>query len=160
MGQINLLEETLAALRSEGKTPEDVLFVSGRNWLSDESGIFSVPWEAFERQAAKTCYDNGYGCAEIDECLVVAGDGWWLERAEYDGSEWWEYKSAPKPGPCGPILALSSSAAGVYDDDDKAGERAMELAAQAEQALAEALRGQIGPSAAEGSPGKGSSGAL
>ena len=160
MGQINLLEETLAALRSEGKAPADVLFVSGRNWLADEGEVCSVPWEAFERLAAATNYNNGYGCAEVDDSLVVAGDGWWLERAEYDGSEWWEYKSAPKPGPCAPILALSRSAAGVYDEEDKAGERALALKAQAEQALAEALRAQIGPSAAEGLTGKGSAGAL
>lgn len=27
--------------------------------------------------------------------LVLVGDDWWIERAEYDGSEWWEFKSIP-----------------------------------------------------------------
>ena len=27
---------------------------------------------------------------------VAVGDNWWLERAEYDGSEWWEFKTIPK----------------------------------------------------------------
>lgn len=25
----------------------------------------------------------------------MAGDDWWLERAEYDGSEWWKFKTLP-----------------------------------------------------------------
>ena len=27
--------------------------------------------------------------------LLVVGDNWWLERHEYDGSEWWEFKTIP-----------------------------------------------------------------
>ena len=30
------------------------------------------------------------------EDLVVVGDNWWIERRDYDGSEWWEYKEKPK----------------------------------------------------------------
>lgn len=26
---------------------------------------------------------------------MLVGDGWWIERAEYDGSEWWEFKTIP-----------------------------------------------------------------
>ena len=26
---------------------------------------------------------------------MVVGNNWWLERHEYDGSEWWEYKQFP-----------------------------------------------------------------
>lgn len=40
--------------------------------------------------------NNGYGWPEIPKDLVVVGDNWWLERAEYDGSEWWEFKTIPK----------------------------------------------------------------
>lgn len=24
--------------------------------------------------------------------LIVCGKNWWLERHEYDGAEWWEFK--------------------------------------------------------------------
>jgi hypothetical protein len=27
--------------------------------------------------------------------LEIVGDDWWLERHEYDGAEWWEYKTKP-----------------------------------------------------------------
>jgi hypothetical protein len=40
-------------------------------------------------------YDNGYGSQYL--CgFVWLKDGSWLERAEYDGSEWWEHKVCPK----------------------------------------------------------------
>ena len=40
-------------------------------------------------------YDNGYGMQELGG-LVWFDDNSWLERREYDGSEWWEYKQYPK----------------------------------------------------------------
>jgi hypothetical protein len=27
--------------------------------------------------------------------IIVVGKDWWLERHEYDGSEWWEFKTMP-----------------------------------------------------------------
>lgn len=27
---------------------------------------------------------------------MIVGDDWWMERHEYDGSEWWEFKELPK----------------------------------------------------------------
>lgn len=41
-------------------------------------------------------YWDGFGSAEITLGLVVVGKDWWLERHEYDGSEWWEFKTLPK----------------------------------------------------------------
>ena len=55
--------------------------------------------QTFIRLAADINYDCGYGSAEIDRDLMVAGDGWWLERGEYDGAEWWEYKRNPTQPP-------------------------------------------------------------
>ena len=40
-------------------------------------------------------YDSGYGGQELFG-TVWFNDGTWLERGEYDGSEWWEYKHFPK----------------------------------------------------------------
>jgi hypothetical protein len=40
-------------------------------------------------------YDNGYGIQRLCGTIwFVNGD--WLERGEYDGSEWWEYKTCPE----------------------------------------------------------------
>lgn len=46
----------------------------------------------FEQVAKKTNYGSGFVATD----LVVVGKNWWLERGEYDGSEWWEYKESPK----------------------------------------------------------------
>ena len=40
-------------------------------------------------------YDNGYGGQELYG-KVWLGDNAWLERGEYDGSEWWSYKKLPE----------------------------------------------------------------
>ncbi|WP_421354963.1 hypothetical protein [Streptococcus suis] len=49
-----------------------------------------------KKVAKKTNYDSGYGSANVATDLVVVGKNWWLERGEYDGSEWWNYKESPK----------------------------------------------------------------
>ena len=40
-------------------------------------------------------YDNGYGCQLLFGTILLK-DGVWLTRAEYDGSEWWEFNIPPK----------------------------------------------------------------
>ena len=40
-------------------------------------------------------YNSGYGGQELYG-NVWFKDGTWLERGEYDGSEWWEHKVCPK----------------------------------------------------------------
>lgn len=89
---INLLEETLEALKEHNKTPEDVKYIYDNNsWFT---------WEDF-KQLANVKYYSGYGTALVDRNLVIVGKDFWLEREEYDGSEWWEYEPykfyIPKP---------------------------------------------------------------
>lgn len=84
----NLWEETLRELGTYGKTFKDVKYIQGSD--------FGITKENFEQVAKKSDYDSGFGCAEVAEDLVIVGDSWWLERHEYDGSEWWEYKEKPK----------------------------------------------------------------
>lgn len=84
---INLLQETLSVLEENGKTIEDVLWVGNK--------YNKTSWSNFE-SVANITYDNGYGGNEIASDLLIVGDGWWLERGEYDGSEWWEFKKLPK----------------------------------------------------------------
>ena len=81
---MNLLKETLSALEENGKSKDDVLWVG----CSD----FKTTWENFA-EVADVEYDSGYGTLEVAQDLIVVGNDFWLERHEYDGSEWWEFKS-------------------------------------------------------------------
>jgi len=40
-------------------------------------------------------YDAGYGWQVLDG-IVWLDNGSWLERGEYDGSEWWAHRETPK----------------------------------------------------------------
>lgn len=84
---MNLLKETKAVLHSKGKKASDVLWCG-----SEKFGWFS--WRVF-RKVADVEYDSGYGAAEVAVDLLVVGTDFWLERGEYDGSEWWEFKEIP-----------------------------------------------------------------
>jgi hypothetical protein len=81
----NLLEETVEVLTENGKTPADV------QWVGSPAGWFT--WEEFVAVAEHANYSAGFGSAQVAQDLVVVGDGFWLERAEYDGSEWWAFKT-------------------------------------------------------------------
>ncbi len=100
----NLLKETLKILEGNGKTPADVLWIqtSGSGpWERRGRHSIYFSWAAFTAVADRE-YDNGYGGAEVEESLKVVGGDWWLERGEYDGSEWWEFKTRPvRPEVCG-----------------------------------------------------------
>jgi hypothetical protein len=85
----NLLKETIEKLKEYDKTPEDVA------WVGTISGTSQCTWEAFTRMANQD-YDSGFGGQEVRDPLVIVGKNWWLERHEYDGSEWWEFKQTPK----------------------------------------------------------------
>lgn len=85
----NLLEETLKVLHENGKSENDVKFVESFPLITD--------WESFKRNA-NFIYDEGYGLPVISSNLKIVGDTWWLERDEYDGSEWWSYKVHPDAG--------------------------------------------------------------
>lgn len=84
----NLWEETINILKEHDKTFEGVRFIQGRD--------FKITKENFEKVAKKTNYDSGYGASHVATDLVVVGKNWWLERGEYDGAEWWDYKEFPK----------------------------------------------------------------
>jgi hypothetical protein len=86
---VNLLEETLLELKKHGKSEEDVEWVGSPEW-----GWFT--WEDFKEVAKNVWYNDDYGMEEIALDLVVVGEDWWLERATYDGSEWWVFKTKPK----------------------------------------------------------------
>lgn len=84
---VNLYDETRQALDDIDKEMSDIKYiVCGFQEIKiyDMVTVFDVD------------YDNGWGGNEIPLSLsIVFEDGTWLERAEYDGSEWWTYKSPP-----------------------------------------------------------------
>lgn len=84
----NLLEETLHILKYHDKTPTDV------EWVGSAGGGYAMSWDEFA-EIANFEYDSGYGGQEIAKDLVVVGSNWWLDRGEYDGSEWWNFNSKP-----------------------------------------------------------------
>jgi hypothetical protein len=86
----NLLVETLECLRCHGLGPQDVRFV---RWVCGED-LCHCTIDEFSAVASHR-YDAGFGSPNITDSLLVVGDGWWLERHEYDGSEWWEFKTLP-----------------------------------------------------------------
>ena len=88
MKEKNLLDETLEILERYGKTPTDVRWIGSNEW-----GWFT--WNDFAKIASEAYYDSDFGLAEVAIDLVVAGNDWWLERGEYDGKEWWEFKCLP-----------------------------------------------------------------
>jgi len=92
----NLLEETIKCLNENGKHESDVLWV-GRDYYDrkkNEKFCYKNTWENFCNKA-NIMYDAGFGGNEIGLDLIVVGKDFWLERHEYDGSEWWEFKTMP-----------------------------------------------------------------
>lgn len=83
----NLWIETICDLEYHGKTFDDVL------WIGCPG--FKISKEDFKR-LSNVEYDSGYGAPEVAEDLLIVGDGWWMERGDYDGAEWWNWKEPPK----------------------------------------------------------------
>lgn len=85
----NLYDETASVLNAHGLSVEDIVNVYGEE--------FSISVDNFLEVSKNTDYDSGFGSAEVANDLIVAGNDWWLERYEYDGSEGWEFKTMATP---------------------------------------------------------------
>ena len=84
----NLLKETKKILEQHGKTFDDVIFVGDTRFKT------KMAVEDFIKRANNNFMDD-YDSIKINIDLILVGKDFWLERHEYDGSEWWEYKSMP-----------------------------------------------------------------
>jgi len=97
---MNLLNETMNDLDVHGKFAHDVCFV-----MCDD--IF-MSFEDFKEWAKDIEYYDGYGECQISLKLKIVGLDWWLERTEYNGSEWWAFKQLPKkPKTYGKIVLVA-----------------------------------------------------
>jgi hypothetical protein len=83
---MNLYKETTEILAENGRTFDDVVAICGSE--------FQITKDDFVKYS-DTEYDSGFGASEVAEDLLVVGNDFWLERHEYDGSEWWEFKAFP-----------------------------------------------------------------
>jgi len=91
----NARTELLEVLTEAGQTLSTIdygYFHLGSNKCEFDGSIRSHQLALLDRD-----YDSGYGGQELSGTIVFK-DGTWLERGEYDGSEWWEYKSKPSKG--------------------------------------------------------------
>lgn len=103
---MNLLKETKDLLEKFNKTLDDIKWIGGNN--------FQISKEQFVK-LADIEYDSGYGHQVVACDLILVGADFWLERREYDGSEWWEYEEMPqKPPEVRKIHTLCGSVAGTW----------------------------------------------
>lgn len=104
---MKLLEETIKVLQQNNKTLDDIIWFGSKDveLKGDLSKVLDFD------------YDNGYGGQEVFEDLVLVGKDFWLERHEYDGSEWWEYKELPMKPERAVELGLKNMK--VEDDIDR-----------------------------------------
>lgn len=90
MPMINLKKETLEILAQNNRYPLEVEFVTdGNSYISFDEFLRLADFE----------YSKNWGGNKIPLKLQVVGKDFWLERHEYDGMEWWEYKTMPKITP-------------------------------------------------------------
>lgn len=100
----NFLKETLEVLKAHGKTLDDIEWIGGFDFCIDRA--------QFEK-LADVEYNPGYGHQEVAKDIQLVGKDFWLERREYDGSEWWEYKAFPrKPAE---VRSVSRIVGGYWD---------------------------------------------
>ena len=86
--EINFQDETIKKIISLGYNPDDIAWIGTSEECFSIDNFFNV---------INFNYNNGYGWNEIRSDLkIVFTDYSWLERSEYDGSEWWSYKSCPR----------------------------------------------------------------
>lgn len=89
---MNLIKETIEELKENHLTSDDV------KWVGSKDGKYGMSWDSFKEAFENIEYDCGYGSQEVASDLVVVGNGWWLERREYDGAESWSFKRIPVAG--------------------------------------------------------------
>jgi len=105
------LTELLGAIRQFSNMPEDE--PANNVWAQIEAIVISVEDRDIEEwpyqrdllamreptwqdlQVLDFRYDGGYGGQELFGTVWLK-DGTWMERGEYDGSEWWEHRTRPE----------------------------------------------------------------
>ena len=83
--------------RDRGYWDDDGIYTSSPAILLKE-GYTPAEYEEF-LEKLNFEYDNGYGGQILHGIVWLMEDNTWIERGEYDGSEWWVYRECPSiPG--------------------------------------------------------------
>jgi hypothetical protein len=85
--QISFHTEIIDTLKKYNKTVNDVIFVTDSKHYCHFSDFLNT--------IKNYTYNDSWGIPYINLNLKIVGEDWWLERGEYDGSEWWEFKTMP-----------------------------------------------------------------
>ena len=103
---MNLLTETLDAMKEVGKTPDDVMYVK----MTKHTGFWTdlddsypneilVDFDVF-KELANRYYNNGYGSSYVNQSTAILfKDNSVMYRWEYDGAEGWTYIELPRTFP-------------------------------------------------------------
>ena len=88
----NLYDETIKAINGRKIAYAKIKYIN-HTYSLKPNHTYSERGE-FYNSLRNINYDNGYGSQYIFG-FVVFTDGTWIERKEYDGSEWWGSKRCP-----------------------------------------------------------------
>lgn len=98
---MNAKEELIEILKDKARV-KCAIIKHGSMWGRDENkSTFTLKCNysggEYEEFLSKLdfLYDSGYGGQELDGTVWLE-DNTWLERGEYDGSEWWNHKVLPE----------------------------------------------------------------
>ena len=81
--KMNLLQETLEILEQHGYTFDDVIAIYGDKFQITKENFINL---------ADIEYNDGYGSTKVACDLRILGNDFIIHRAEYDGSEWWQFE--------------------------------------------------------------------
>lgn len=97
----NVMQELIDVMERIDLKFDDIVFAnvvleeSDRMKASLPPGWQDTDMDCFKSQLIRMgSYDSGYGSQRLYGTIVFKNSAW-LERGEYDGSEWWELKKMP-----------------------------------------------------------------
>ena len=100
----NAKEEFLQAIGTRPVKCATITYTPNMLWKEDapsnafitlKVGYNETAWEEF-LEALDFNYDAGYGGQELYGTVWFSSSNEWMERREYDGSEWWEVMGKPE----------------------------------------------------------------
>lgn len=91
-------ESWIAKLLKDGSITNEIdelFFFSNGLDYAQRGG--TINWEAARKDLGLENweYDSGFGCQEFEGFITFKDSNIWLEREEYDGSEWWALRKKP-----------------------------------------------------------------
>ena len=90
---MNAKDEFLVTTKHEKIIGVDVSIGNVKLDTSLNPGFSEIEYENFLK-LIDIEYDDGYGSQKLVG-IIICENGVWFERAEYDGSEWWEKHEYP-----------------------------------------------------------------